>query len=91
MNSLVAIARDMRRKEEQYDGVDWLTMRFKLQFNVLELTRLFYDKVKDAQSNELTDLLNKRVLLACLLDDSGTWPKRDQSSSLFWRFIWSIS
>ena len=39
-----------------------LNMRFKLQFNVLELTRLFYDKVKDAQSSELTDLLNKRVL-----------------------------
>ncbi|KAK8793169.1 hypothetical protein WA588_005108, partial [Blastocystis sp. NMH] len=54
VNSLVAIARDMRRKEEQ----------FKLQFNVLELTRLFYDKVKDAQSSELTDLLNKRWNMA---------------------------
>ena len=62
MNSLVAIARDMRRKEEQYDVLRVLNLRFKLQFNVLELTRLFYDKVKDAQSIELTDLLNKRVL-----------------------------
>ena len=62
MNSLVAIARDMRRKEEQYDVLRVLNLRFKLQLNVMELTRLFYDKVKDAQSSELTDLLNKRVL-----------------------------
>ena len=56
---------DRARYETKRGAVDVLgvlNLRFKLQFNVLELTRLFYDKVKDAQSNELTDLLNKRVL-----------------------------
>lgn len=91
MNSLVAIARDMRRKEEQYDVRRLLNWRFKLQFNVLELTRLFYDKVKDAQSNELTDLLNKRVVLIGLLEGSGTWRRRDRSNSPSWRCIWYIS
>ncbi|KAK8808138.1 hypothetical protein WA171_001361, partial [Blastocystis sp. BT1] len=50
VDTLISIAKNMKRKEEH----------FKLQFNILEISQLFFDKVKDAPEAELMDLLNKR-------------------------------
>ena len=61
VDALISIAKNMKRKEEQYDVWSLIEYSFKLQFNVFEISQLFFDKVKDAPETELIDLLNKRV------------------------------
>ena len=56
-----AVSEEEELKEEQYDVWSLVEYSFKLQFNVLEISQLFFDKVKDAPETELIDLLNKRV------------------------------
>ena len=61
VDTLISIAKNMKRKEEQWGFHFLIICSFKLQFNILEISQLFFDKVKDAPEAELMDLLNKRV------------------------------
>lgn len=44
--------------------VSTIKSRFKIQFNSLEISQLFYEKVMQASGNDFMDLVNKRVGLA---------------------------
>ena len=47
--------------------VSAIKSRFKIQFNSLEISQLFYEKVMQASDNDFMDLVNKRVWIGILV------------------------
>ena len=47
--------------------VSAIKSRFKIQFNSLEISQLFYEKVMQASDKDFMDLVNKRVWIGILV------------------------
>ena len=62
--------------------VSTIESRFKIQFNSLEISQLFYEKVMQASGNDFMDLVNKRVWIGILVNLKlllqATLPKPDE-------------